>query len=150
MYSISSLTIKPIFHCDGKFSRWGLASVQNPQSVNFELPIPTCWYLKTRKPPTPNLKLVLPNAKLKRKSVKFTGCVGSQTQISRIGHVHFMFFCVDFICVGYPTQTRFQWNMVLWDQPLITGMGYTESRRGGRGGGGQVYPYKSGTGQRKF
>ena len=23
------------------------------------------------------------------------------------------FFCVDFICVGYPTQTRFQWNMGL-------------------------------------
>ena len=29
------------------------------------------------------------------------GCVGSQTQISRIGHVHFLFFGVDFI----------QWNM---------------------------------------
>ena len=39
------------------------------------------------------------------------GCAGSQPQISCIGHVHFMFFCVDFICVGYPTQTRFQWNM---------------------------------------
>ena len=39
------------------------------------------------------------------------GCVGSQTLISRIGHIHFMFFCVDLIFVGYPTQTRFQWNM---------------------------------------
>ena len=28
------------------------------------------------------------------------GCVGSQTQSSRIGHVHFFFFCVDFIRVG--------------------------------------------------
>ena len=28
------------------------------------------------------------------------GCVGSQTQISRFGHVHFSSFGVDFICVG--------------------------------------------------
>ena len=23
-----------------------------------------------------------------------------------VGHVHFIFFCADFICVGHPTQTR--------------------------------------------
>ena len=28
------------------------------------------------------------------------GCVGSQTQISRVGHIHFIFVCVDFIRVG--------------------------------------------------
>ena len=27
------------------------------------------------------------------------GCVGSRTQISRIGHVHFIYFGVDFILV---------------------------------------------------
>ena len=80
------------------------------QRHNFALPIPTCWYLKTRKHPTPILKFSLPNAKPKRKSVEYR-FGGSQMQISRVGHVHFMFFCVDFICVGYPTQTLFQWNM---------------------------------------
>ena len=74
----------------------------------------SCWYLKTRKftlPSTPNLKFALapmPNPNISQWN---TGCVGSQKQISRVGHVHFMFSCVDFICVGYPTQTRFQWNM---------------------------------------
>ena len=28
-------------------------------------------------------------------------------QISCVCHVHFIFFCVDFICVWYPTQTQF-------------------------------------------
>ena len=35
------------------------------------------------------------------------GCVGSSCVWARIGHVHFMFFFIDFICVGYPTQTHF-------------------------------------------
>ena len=29
------------------------------------------------------------------------------TQNTGVGHVHFMFFCVDFICVWYPTRTPF-------------------------------------------
>ena len=35
------------------------------------------------------------------------GGVGSPTRGAGVGHVDFMFFCVDSICVGYPTQTRF-------------------------------------------
>ena len=30
-----------------------------------------------------------------------------------------MFLCVDFICVGYPTQTRFQWHC--WNMDLNLG-----------------------------
>ena len=60
---------------------------------NFALPIPTCWYLKTLKfafLPTPNLRLCLvPNAKFLRWQCTFH------------------FFCVDFICVWWPTQTKF-------------------------------------------
>ena len=51
----------------------------------FALAIPKCWYLKMLKfalPPTGN-----PNA-----SQWNIGCIGSQTQISCVGHVHFIFF----------------------------------------------------------
>ena len=68
------------------------------------------FYPLTPLPPTPNLKFALPPTRKPNASQWNIGCVGSQTQISRVGHVHFIFFGVDFICIGYPTQTRFQWN----------------------------------------
>ena len=97
----------------GKIFALGPCVGLDPQRQNFALGIPPCWYLKTRKSPTRYLKFVLPPMPNPNASQRNIGCVGSQTQISRIGHVHSMFFCVDFICVGYPTQTRFQWNMDL-------------------------------------
>ena len=40
------------------------------------------------------------------------GCVGYQTQNSRIGHVHFHVFCVSF-AFGSQRKPSFQWNMGL-------------------------------------
>ena len=108
---LSLIILKPIFHCDATPFALGTGIGLDTQRHNFALPIPTCWYLKTRKfafSPTPNLKLANPKA-----SQWNIGCIGSQTQISRVCHVHFMFFGVDFICVWYPLQTRFQWNIDL-------------------------------------
>ena len=92
-------TVKPIFHCDAKFSRWDLVLVWTPNARIYALS------------PMPNLKFALPPTRNPKASQWNIGCVGSQTQISHVGHVHFMFLCVDFICVGYPRQMRFQWNM---------------------------------------
>ena len=89
-------SLKPIFHCDAKPFALGTGVGLDPQRHNFALPIPTCWYLK---PPTPNLKFALPPTRNRNASQWNIGCVGPQTQISCVGHVHFIFFCVDFICV---------------------------------------------------
>ena len=69
-------------------SRW-----LRPPMRNFTLEIPTCWYLKM-------LKFALPPTRYPNVSQWNIGCVGSQTQNSRAGHVHFFFLCVDFIRVG--------------------------------------------------
>ena len=74
-----------------------------PPTLNFALAVPTCWYLKMLKfalHPTRILKFAFPPTRNPNASQWNIGCVGSQTQISRVGHVHFMFFCVNFICVS--------------------------------------------------
>ena len=58
--------------------------------------------LVSKKSGRPNAKTGRPNA-----SQWNIGCVGSQTQNFRVGHVHFIFLGVGFISVC-PT---FQWNM---------------------------------------
>ena len=39
------------------------------------------------------------------------GCVGYQTQISCVGHVHFMFFVLISFAFGTQRKPSFQWNM---------------------------------------
>ena len=88
-------TLKSIFHCDAKIFALGPCVGLDPLRQNFASGIPTCWYLKTRKfalPPTPNLKFALPPTRNLNASHWNIGCVGSQMQISRIGHIHFIFF----------------------------------------------------------
>ena len=108
-----NIVFKPIFHC----------TALRPQTQNFDLGIPTCWFLKMLKfalpptrmlnfaltptqmlkfvlPPTRMLKFVLPPTQNPNMSQWNIGCVGSQAQNSRVGHVHFFSFCVDFILVG--------------------------------------------------
>ena len=75
----------------------------DPQRHNFAMGIPTCWYLKTLKFalfPTRNIKFVLPPAQNPNASQWNIGCVGSQTHNFRVGHVHFIFWCGDFIRIG--------------------------------------------------
>ena len=63
-----------------------------------------CWYLKTLKlalPPTRNLKFAFHPTRHPNASQWNIGCVGSPTQNFGVGHVHFTFFGVNFISVGY-------------------------------------------------
>ena len=96
---VNSLILKPIFHCDAKPFALGPGVGLDPQRHTFALGIPTCWYLKTLKfafLPTPNLKIALPPTPTPNASQWYIGCIGSPTQISRVGHVHFFFFLCRF------------------------------------------------------
>ena len=50
-------------------------------------------------PPMRILKLALPPTRNPKVSQWNIGCVGSQMQNDRVGHLHFLFFCVPFIRV---------------------------------------------------
>ena len=92
---MSNISLKPIFHCDAKTFALDPGVGQLPQRHNFALPIPTCWYLKMQKnalPLTQNLKFAIPPPRKPNAGQWNIGCVGSQTQISRVGHVHFILF----------------------------------------------------------
>ena len=107
--------IKPIFHCDAKPFALGIGVGLDPQRHNFALLIPTCWYLKTQKfalPPTPNLKFALPPMRNPNASQWNIGCIGSQTQISRVGHVHFIFFVSISFTLGsqFPVEYGLNWS----------------------------------------
>ena len=72
-----------------------LLSLYSTATQKFSLAIPTCWYPKTLKfalPPTQILKFALPPTRNPNASQWNIGCVGSQTQIPGVGHVHFIFF----------------------------------------------------------
>ena len=89
--------------------RWGFALGNAPDARimrQLTQKIPTCWYLKTRKHPTPNLKFASPNAKPKRKSVEYRlRCVPNAKFLRWACTFHVV--CVNFICVWEQTQTRF-------------------------------------------
>ena len=90
-------------------SHWGIV-----QTRNFALGIQTCWYLKTLKfalPPTRILTFALPPTRNPNASQLNIGCVGSQTQISRDGHVRFMFFVSISFAFGNQRKPSFWWNM---------------------------------------
>ena len=70
------------------------------------LGIPTCWYLKNAK----TLRYPTRNPKASQWNV---GCVGSQTQNSGVGHVHFMFFVLILFAFGSQCKPSIQWNMGL-------------------------------------
>ena len=75
---------------------------------------PTCCYLKTLKfvlHPTRNLKFALPLTQNPNASQWNIGCVGYQTQISPVGHVHFMFFVSISFAFGSQRKPSIQWNM---------------------------------------
>ena len=62
-----------------------------------------CIGLKMRNfalPPTPNLKFAFSPMRNPNTSQWNIGCVGSQTQISWVGHVHFIFFVLISFALG--------------------------------------------------
>ena len=81
-----------------------------PPTRNFALGMPTCCYLKTLKfllPPTQIIKFALPPMRNPNVSQWNIGCIGSQTQISGIGHVHLIFL----VSISFALGPVFQWNM---------------------------------------
>ena len=97
-----SLTLKPIFHCDAKPFALGTFALPNAKDTNMLVPFALVNTNYSRHP------MRNPNA-----SQWNIGCVGYQTQISSIGHIHFMFFVL--ISFAFCTQHKpsFQWNMGL-------------------------------------
>ena len=81
--------LKPIFHCDAKPFTLGTFASPNAKDSTLRYltqKIPTCWYL---------LRWVtqifhVTQRKTPNASQWNMGCVGSQMQISCIGHVHFI------------------------------------------------------------
>ena len=63
--------------------------------------------LKFASPPTSNLKFALPPMPTPDASQWNIGGVGPSGVGAGVGHVHFIFFCVDFICVWWSTQTQY-------------------------------------------
>ena len=64
--------------------------------------------LKFAFPPTQNIKFAFPPTQNRNASQWNIGCVGSLALGLCVGYVcTFHIFCVDFICVGKPTQTQF-------------------------------------------
>ena len=109
-------SLKPIFHCDAKLLALGTFALPDTKDDTFALPdamIPTCWYLLRWVthifcvlPNTKPKSYVLTDAKPKRKPVEYR-----LRWVPGVGSLRwactFHIFCVDFICIGWPTQTHF-------------------------------------------
>ena len=117
MYDIPPLqylskTFKPIFHCDAKFWRRGLAAIApTPDFCVGDTNMLVSFALGganfSRFYPTGNLKVAFYPTRNPNASQWNIGRVGCQRQIFSRRACTFHVFCVDFICVGHPTQTRF-------------------------------------------
>ena len=108
-----SLSFNPIFHCNTKPFTLGPGVGLDPQRHNFELGIPTYWYLKMLKfvlPPTRMLKFVLPPMSIPNASRWNIGGVGSPTQGAGVGHVDFMLFVLISFALVTQCEPSFQWN----------------------------------------
>ena len=92
-----NLSLKPIFHCDAKFWRRELALGNTPQHQNFELGIPTCWYLKTLKFALP----LTPNPNTSQWNIGGVGLLALAMYISCIFHVYFMYISCCLICASF-------------------------------------------------
>ena len=105
--------LEPIFHCNARFSCWGRALVLTPRE--FRIGDANMLVFETLADPpqitahpmqiaAPNANPRTPNAS-PNVSQWNIGCVGFPFIGAGVGHVQF--FCVDFICVGWPTRIQF-------------------------------------------
>ena len=94
--------LKPIFHCDAKPFALGTFASSNAKYTNVLVSF-ALGNANFSHHPTQN-----PNA-----SQWNIGWVGYQTQISFVGHVHFMFFVLISFAFGTQRKPSFQWNMGL-------------------------------------
>ena len=110
------VTFKPIFHQNAKYLASGVGVGHCTRRQNFALPNAkytnmlvslalddanlSRFYL------TRNLKVAFYPTRNPNASQWNIGCVGCQRKVFASG-MYISFFCVHFICVGQPTQTRF-------------------------------------------
>ena len=98
--------VKLIFHCDAKpfalGTGVGLDALPNAKDTNMLVSFPL-GDANFSYPPTQNLNASQWNI----------GCVGFQTQIFCVGHVHFMFFVLISFAFGGQRKPSFQWNLGL-------------------------------------
>ena len=112
-----SHSLKPIFHCDAKLLAPANFALPNAKDSTFALP--------NAKNTNMLVSLALGDANFLRWPCIFLffvyiifahfqwniGCVGSQTQKSCVGHVHFMLFVSVSFALGGHRKPSFQWNM---------------------------------------
>ena len=68
-------------------------------------------------PPKQNIKFALPTTQNPNAGQWNGGCVGSQMQNFRVGHVHFMFFVLISFALVTQRKPSLQWNMGLRETP---------------------------------
>ena len=98
----------------------------DPQRHNFNLGIPTCWYLKMLKfalPPMLMLKFALPPTPTPYTSRWNIGGIGSQTRGAGIGHVDFILFVSISFALGSQRKPSFKWNMGFRSHCIISTSG---------------------------
>ena len=86
-------------------------------------------YLPTYIPPTRNLKFAFHRTPNLNASQWNIGCVGSQTQNSGVGHVHFTFLCVNFIRVGSCFSVEYGLNFFITFYGIIFSRFYRKQTR---------------------
>ena len=107
---------KPIFHCDAKFWRRGLALGNSPDARLLHWGyqhVGIFWRYPRRQSPTPILKFALAPTPTPDASQWNIGGVGPSGIGAGIGHVHFMLFMSISFASGTQRKLVFQWNMGL-------------------------------------
>ena len=97
-------SLRPIFHCNAKIFALGPCEGLDPKRKIFKFALPPTQIFKFALPPTRNPNMSQWNI----------GCVGFQTQICLIGHVHFFLFCVDIICIGSHFSVEYGLKCMGW------------------------------------
>ena len=106
--SVPYANIKPIFHCAAKTFALDPSLAKTP-NVKFRVGNTNMLVSKNVKicvTPAQILKFGLPPTQNSNASQWNIGCIGSQTQHFRVGHVHFFFF----VSISFVLGPAFQWN----------------------------------------
>ena len=106
----SQNSVKPIFHCDAKFWRRGLALGNSPDARLLRWGYQHVGISRRQTPEAKPKICVSPNAKPDASQWNI-GCVGSLALGLCVGHVHFIFFVLISFALGSQRKPSFQWNM---------------------------------------
>ena len=109
-------SLKPIFHCDAKFWRRGLALGKRPDARLLRWGyqhVGIFWRYPRRQFPTPILTFALLPTPTPDASQWNIGGVGASGVGAGVGHVHFMLFMSISFASGTQRKPYFWWNMGL-------------------------------------